>query len=252
MLSDDVKEGTSVKVTWKRDRSVHDYTTKVLVMQGDIVGLSPIYEDGEMILFEDGEVTLHIGEKDIFPNVKILVVDYKGMKIYLTYGRKEHHAKKYIRKYQRFPVNKSCNLNGYQAKLFDVSANGFGVICEENYHEGVWTELKIKSVKVFGKIRHKSEVSTGVYYYGCHVEEAPANFTKFVRDQETALKAAQMLNAEMQAEMEKEALETARMEEERARQEAEAKKAALEAARAYEEIIEARRQAEEREGAEYE
>ncbi|MBQ5430621.1 MAG: PilZ domain-containing protein [Lachnospiraceae bacterium] len=247
MLADDVKEGTPVRVLWKTENSVHEYTTKVLVMQGDIVGLSAIYENGDIVLFEDGDITLNIGEKDVFPHVKVFLVDYKGMKIYLTYGRKEHQEKKYVRQFQRFPVNGTCYLNGYPAKLFDVSANGFGVICEENYREGVWTEMKVKSVKVFGKIRHKSEVGVGMYYYGCLVEEATPNFVKFVHDQEEALKANQMLNEEMQAEMEREAKERARIEEEKARQQEAARLAAQQAAQAFEAKVEAQRAAEEKE-----
>ena len=244
MLADDVKEGTMVRVLWKREKSVHEYTTKVLVMQGDIVGMAPIFEDGNIVLFEDGDVTLNIGERDVFPNVKILLVDYKGMKIYLTYGRKEHQEKKYVRQFQRFPVNSNCYLNGYQARLFDVSEKGFGVICEDNYKEGVWTELKVKSVKVFGKIRHKKEVGIGMFYYGCFVEEATPNFIKFVHDQESALKASQMLNEELQDLMEKDAKERARREAEEARKQAAAREAVERAAREYAARIDAERDAE--------
>ena len=73
---------------------------------------------------------------------------------------------------------------------------------------------------------------------------SPISTRMFVHDQESALKASQMLNEELQDLMEKDAKERARREAEEARKQAAAREAVERAAREYAARIDAERDAE--------
>lgn len=190
MLSDKLKEGTEVLLDNKTIDSEHMYKSAVIVEEGSLIGLAPVTDEyGDFVDFSEGRTTISvIGTKDVFEDVKILPVDYHGKRIYLTYGKKAETVRNYHRAYMRYPVNESCKVNDFDAKLFDISEQGYAVILDRKYKVGLWTELTYKGVKVFGKIMSAKDLDNGNYFYGCKIDEVPFNYTKLVKYKEDEYK----------------------------------------------------------------
>lgn len=190
MLSDKLKEGTEVLLDHKLPDAEHFYKSVVVVEEGSLIGLAPVTDEyGDLVDFSEGTTTISvIGTKDVFDDVKILPVDFHGQRIYLTYGKKTEAVRNYHRAYMRYPVNESCKLNDYDAKLFDISEEGYAFILDRKYKVGLWTELNYKGVKVFGKIMSAKDLDNGNYFYGCKIDEVPFNFTKLVKLKEEEYK----------------------------------------------------------------
>jgi len=183
MLSDMLKEGTEVLLDNKTAEAEHIYKSVVIVEEGSLIGLSPVTDEyGDFVDFSSGETSISIiGTNDVFEGVKIFPVDYHGERIYLTYGKKEETPRNYHREFRRYPVNESCKVNDYDAKLFDVSEQGFAVIIDRKYKSGVWMEVNWKGIKLFGKIKQAKDLDNGNWFYGCKIDEAPGNYTKQIK-----------------------------------------------------------------------
>lgn len=183
MLSDKLKEGTEVLLDNKTNDSEHIYKSVVIVEEGSLIGLAAVTDEYDNFVdFSDGRTSIAIiGTNDVFDDVKILPVDYRGNRIYLTYGKKEETPRNYHREYRRYPVNESCRVNDYDAKLFDVSERGFAVILDRQYKAGLWLELNWRGIKIFGKIMSVKDMDNGTWFYGCKVDDVPSNYSKQVK-----------------------------------------------------------------------
>lgn len=183
MLSDKLKEGTEVLLDNKTADTEHMYKSVVIVEEGSLVGLAAVKDDdGDLVDFSDGTTSITIiNTREVFDDVKIFPVDFHGKRIYLTYGKKEEARRDYHREFMRFPVNENCKVNDYDAKLFDISEQGFAVILDHQYKAGLWVELKWKGINVYAKIMSVKDLGNRNFFYGCKIDEIPGNFTKQVK-----------------------------------------------------------------------
>ena len=184
MFQDDFKEGNPIILQWDTDQGTFLFKSYVLIKEGSLVGLAPVYDDQEKFVdFKTGTVSITTRDgSSVYDNVVIRPVIHKGSHLYLTYGRKEKKEITYTRKYPRFPVHKECLLNGRPAKLFDVSDGGFGVIVQREYKVGVWTQLQKGRSKAYGKIVHVKPIGANTWFYGCQVDDPDDSFVRLVKE----------------------------------------------------------------------
>ncbi|MQN01132.1 MAG: hypothetical protein DUD27_08365 [Lachnospiraceae bacterium] len=191
MLSERLKEGMEVILDYKTADAVKVYKTSVLVKEESLIALAPCTDDkGNFEEFKDGVVSLSLkGSNKIISDLRIVPVFYHGNRIYLTYGnRNENDESSFNRASARYPVNEDCKANDRDAKLLDVSTNGFGVIVNKKYKVGLWIELKYKNIRVNGKIMQSEKVGIETYFYGCKVSETSGPFDRFVAEKEEEFK----------------------------------------------------------------
>ena len=89
MFRDELQEGNPIILQWDTDQGTFLFKSYVLIKEGSLVGLAPVYDDQEKFVdFKTGTVSITTRDgSSVYDNVVIRPVIHKGSHLYLTYGR---------------------------------------------------------------------------------------------------------------------------------------------------------------------